>query len=141
MIRDCGPEDFDDIFPLLEELWPDLELDREKMRGVYLDCLDKPGYRALCAEVGEDIVGFCDLVVRPSLWQQGRLSYVEDLVVTRRWRRRGIGGELLERAVGLSREMGALHVMLDSALRRGDAHRLYQSKGFMKSGYTFGKDL
>lgn len=141
MIKEGRAGDFDDFFPLLEELWPDLRLDRERVRAQYLEYLENPFYHALCAEVGGQVVGFCDISVRPSLWQQGKLAYVEDLVVAGQWRRRGIGGELLGRATEAAKEMGAVHVMLDSALQRGEAHRFYLSLGFMKSGYTFGKDL
>ncbi len=140
-VRGCRAEDFRDILNLLRQLWPDLELDDTAMEVVFEECLRGDDYYALCAVRGGTVIGFCDLTVRPSLWQSGKLAYLDDLVVDGAFRRRGIGAALLERAAEIAAAQGCRHIALDSFFHREDAHRFYEEHGMRRLGFIFGRDL
>jgi GNAT superfamily N-acetyltransferase len=81
------------------------------------------------------------LSVRKSLWGQGFLGYVDELVVDESRRGEGIGGMLLERALELAKKGGCRRVELDSAFHRADAHRFYENHGFEGICQLFGRDI
>ena len=60
----------------------------------------------------------------------GLRSIIEDVIVDRGMRRRGIGEALVQQAIKLARESGADGVSLTSNPKREAANQLYQSMGF-----------
>ncbi len=91
LIRGCELEDFEEVLSLLGQLWSDLELDAAASREVFGRLLEKDNCVLTCAVAEGRVVGFCDFNVRHSLWQQGKLAYVDELVVEESFRGRGIG--------------------------------------------------
>ncbi len=57
-----------------------------------------PVWWAFVAEVGGEVVGFALYYIRYSTWK-GQRMYLEDIIVTERWRCRGIGGRLMDRLI------------------------------------------
>ena len=140
-IRDCLESDFDMVLPLLRQLWPDTMIEMETQRRVFARALREPGIRYICAEDGGVIVGFLSLTSRESLYRQGRLAYLDEIVVEEGHRSRGVGAALLKQAEELAREAGCNLLELDSAFHRADAHRFYEREGYAKTGFTFEKTL
>jgi ribosomal protein S18 acetylase RimI-like enzyme len=60
----------------------------------------------------------------------GLRSIIEDVIVDENMRRRGIGEELIGRAIELAREAGANGVSLTSNPQREAANQFYRSIGF-----------
>lgn len=141
LIRDCELEDFEEVLPLLGQLWPDLELDPAASREVFGRVLEADDCCAMCAVAEGRVVGFCGFNVRHSLWQQGKLAYVDELVVEEGFRGRGIGAALLERAARKARELGCARIELDSAFHRAGAHRFYDGLGWERRALLFSKNL
>lgn len=78
----------------------------------------------LCYLAAEDdeIVGFCHS------WTD---NFIKDLVVARRWRRRGLGSALLSEALALYAARGAASVDLKTDVDNLTAQSLYKSLGFV----------
>jgi GNAT superfamily N-acetyltransferase len=57
--------------------------------------------------------------------------------VHRRWRRRGVGKQMLQFAMEECRRLNCYKLMLSSNRKRRAAHRFYQSLGFQRHGYSF----
>jgi len=70
----------------------------------------------------------------------GKRCWLQDLVVRREWRARGVGKQLLDAATEWARERGCTHLELGSGIGRIDAHRFYLREG-MAQGYTFTLDF
>lgn len=68
----------------------------------------------VCAEQGPDLVGFANVA-----WDGGVHAFLLDVLVAARLRRRGVGSELVARAVTGARAAGCewLHVDYDDHLR------------------------
>jgi glucosamine-phosphate N-acetyltransferase len=141
LIRGCELEDFEEVLSLLGQLWSDLELDAAASREVFGRLLEKDNCVLTCAVAEGRVVGFCDFNVRHSLWKQGKLAYVDELVVEEGFRGRGVGAALLAEAARQTRELGCARIELDSALHRAEAHRFYDGLGWERRALLFGKDL
>ena len=141
-VRRCRLEDFDGVYALLRQLWPTRNLDVAALREVFRKGLASDRQAYLCAQVaGGKLVAFGSLSVRNSLWQQGPLANVDELVVDEAWRGRGIGTEMLDRLSDCARELGCRRIELDSALHRKEAHAFYESRGFERLSYLFTRPL
>lgn len=140
-IRRCNPDDFERILPLLHQLWPNKELHAEALRDVFILAIQTLAQEYICAEVGEKVVGFCSLVVKNNLWQEGNLGHIDELVVDTEYRGQGIGTQLLEQIIQIARERGCRRVELDTAFHRREAHQFYEQRGFENRAYVFSKVL
>ncbi|MGA7711416.1 MAG: GNAT family N-acetyltransferase [Rhizomicrobium sp.] len=141
-IRACTAADFEQILLLLQQLWPDKTLGREQLREVYSRALSSERtQRLLCAVEEERVVGFCSMTIKNNLWIEGFLAHVDELVVDRAKRGRGIGARLLQSAIALARALNCARIELDSAFHRGDAHAFYERQGFENRAYLFSLPL
>ncbi len=71
----------------------------------------------------------------------GAVAYVADLVVTRDFRRRGIGALLMEEMERWSRARGAATLLLNVHDRNEAATALYARQGFRRSNVSMRKEL
>jgi GNAT superfamily N-acetyltransferase len=92
----------------------------------------------LLADDDGELVGICTVYQDLHSVRYGYRAWVEDLAVDPERRSQGIGKALLDAAKGWARERGAMHLELDSALTRPDAHRFYEREGSQYKAYSFG---
>ncbi|MBN2099632.1 MAG: GNAT family N-acetyltransferase [Dehalococcoidia bacterium] len=105
---------------------------------VFAEIRSDPRQKLFVAEVQGEVAGTIVLVVVPNLSHNGTpWAFLENLVVTEKYRGKGLGRMLLEHAVGLARKSGCHMVELCSDLRRKEAHRLYKSMGFEAQAHCF----
>ena len=64
-------EDFDNILPLLHQLWPEKELHKGALMEVFVRGINSNNDDYFCVEMGGRIIGFCSLTIMNSLWQEG----------------------------------------------------------------------
>jgi len=96
------------------------------------------GGQVLVAELGDDVVGVCQLIVFRHLQSKGRLcAEVESVHVHPERRGSGIGRVLMEAAITRARELGCYRVQLTSNNARPAAHRFYVALGFEASHQGF----
>jgi GNAT superfamily N-acetyltransferase len=141
MIRECKEGDFEQVLKLLAQLWPEKILDEKELQQVFLRGLNSGFQSYVCAVIEENIVGFGSLTIKNSLWQAGLLGYIDEMVVDKEYRGRGIGSDLLEHIIRAARERGCRRVELDSAFDRKQAHKFYERKGFENRAFLFSKKI
>ncbi|BBQ01648.1 N-acetyltransferase GCN5 (plasmid) [Burkholderia sp. SFA1] len=71
----------------------------------------------------------------------GRFVYVDDLVVTSRLQRGGIGAGLLDRVREIARHSRCAHFVLDTGLHMALAQRFYYRNGLLAKGMHFVEPL
>ncbi len=140
-VRQCTHADAEAVTSLLPQLWPDQSLDRQLLKDTFHKAIDSPQQRYLCAIVESQIVGFCSLSIKHSLWCQSLLAHIDEIIVDSNFRGRGIGTRLLEEAEKIAVNLRSERVELDSAFHRRDAHRFYEKMGFENRAYLFSKKL
>jgi ribosomal protein S18 acetylase RimI-like enzyme len=132
IVREAEPRDADDVLRLMEELTrPPVADDAGPQRDVFLAHLDDPDCRIYVAELDGQVAGAV------SLWSQPRLNWttpqgwIPDLYVAEAFRRRGAARALLDACVDECRRRGCHVLTLESGHHRAEAHRLYESYGFV----------
>jgi GNAT superfamily N-acetyltransferase len=93
------------------------------------DAIEGPGSDILLALDGGTLVGLASVYADIQSIRHGPRCWLQDLVVSKDARSRGIGKLLLDAATEWAREHGCTHVQLSSGLGRVDAHRFYRREG------------
>ncbi len=141
-VRSATPDDAEALVGLLEAgaLKPtdDRGGDVAPYRSALADIAGTPGSDVLVADLDGRVVGMCQVVTFRHLQRRGgRCAELESMHVAPDVRGHGIGGVLLEAAVGVARGAGCYRVQLTSDLARTDAHRFYARHGFAASHVGF----
>jgi predicted N-acetyltransferase YhbS len=139
----------EDDIPRIIELYGDLTITRSQVedgrdpssddyRRVMARIRETPGHELLVLEYGGEVAGTLVLLIVPNLSHSAcPWALLENLIVDRRHRRRGLGRMLMEYAVSRARDSGCHKVTLNSDKRRDDAHSFYRSLGFEASAHGF----
>ena len=95
---------------------------------------DDPSHILLVAESEGAIAGTLQLSFIPGLARRGALrAQIEAVRVAAGYRGCGLGGAIVEWAIGEARRRGCSLVQLTSDKSRTDAHRFYERLGFVAS--------
>jgi GNAT superfamily N-acetyltransferase len=78
---------------------------------------------------------------KDNLWQQGNLGHIDEIIVDKSHRKKGIGKQLLERIVAVAEEKECKRIELDSAFHRKTAHEFYKTNGFEDRAFLYSKPL
>ena len=105
---------------------------------IFAEIRSDPRQKLFVLAVRGEVVGTIELLIVPNLSHNGTpFAFLENLIVTEKHRRRGLGRMLLEHAVGLARESGCHMVELCSDIRSKEAHKLYNFMGFEAQAHCF----
>jgi GNAT superfamily N-acetyltransferase len=137
----CKQNDFEEVFPLLRQLWPENNLDREKLKNVYERAVDSGNQIYICYRYKNRLVGFCSMTIKNNLWQQGCVAHIDELIVHENYRKKGIGKKLITEIILIARFKGCKRIELDTAFTRKKAHDFYEDLGFKNRAYIFSKVL
>ena len=97
-----------------------------------------PNFRLLAVLAGREVVGTYTLVIMDKLGKRGTpAGVVEDVAVLPGSQGHGIGRAMMEHAIAECRKAGCYKLALSSNVKRGPAHRFYESLGFERHGYSF----
>ena len=140
-IRGCCSEDFTGVVALLRQQWPGEEVREASLRSVFERGLTSPRQRYICAEFDSRVVGFGSLTLKNSLRQEGNVGHVDELVVDRDHRCRGIATLLMQRIEELAVGVGCRQLELDSAFHFKEAHAFYEQRRFERRALLFSKPL
>lgn len=99
---------------------------------------DHPDFHTLVAVADGQVVGFIGLHKSLAYEANGQYLRIVALAVDGRHRNLGIGTKLLQAAEQYARENN-MGIGLDSGFHREAAHAFYESRGYAKTGYRFGK--
>ncbi len=140
-IRHSKFEDFQDVFLLFKQLWPDKELHFNDLMTVFIRGIQSDFDKYICAESQGKVIGFCSFAMVNNFWQEGYIAYVYAMVVDGSFRNEGVGTSLLQKAFDIAKMSGCKKIELDSGFPRENAHKFYERIGFEKRAYLFSKDL
>jgi GNAT superfamily N-acetyltransferase len=140
-IRKSTEKDFEKIFPLFEQLWPNKELDKKELRIVFNRGVNSDTDELLCLVSSNEIIGFCAYAIVNNLWQAGYISYMYAMVVDEKHRGKGFGTILIKEAIKDSKTRGLKRLELDSGFHREKAHEFYLKLGFEKRAFLFSYTL
>lgn len=141
IIRNASADDFQAVYPLFGQLWPTKELDKDALETVFNRGVNSETDELLCLEHMGEVIGFCAYAIVNNLWQAGYISYMYTMVVDEKFRGKGFGTLLIEKAIADSKEKGLKRLELDSAFHREKAHEFYLKLDFEKRAFLFSHPL
>jgi len=142
-IRAATEADLPSILALYVEVEDDGRvLSIEEARSIFARVKTYPDYKVYVAVSGGSVIGTFELLIMDNLAHMGAPSGVlEDVVVHKDWRGKGVGKQMMQFARGRCRERGCYKLALSSNLKREAAHRFYDALGFQRHGYSFVVEL
>jgi GNAT superfamily N-acetyltransferase len=142
-IRAATEADLPSILTLYVEVEDDGRVPSiEEAHSIFARMKSYPDYKVYVAMLGGSIVGTFELLIMDNLAHMGAPSgVVEDVVVHRDWRGKGVGKQMLHFAMDRCREMSCYKLALSSNLKRKAAHRFYDGLRFQRHGYGFAVEL
>ncbi|MDR1832495.1 MAG: GNAT family N-acetyltransferase [Fusobacteriaceae bacterium] len=125
------------LIRLYEQLNPGV--DGSVPEGLLADILERSALFGIQVYVARDagrIVGSCYICVIPNLSHNGRsIGYIENVVTDENYRRRGIGRELIGRALAWAKAQNCYKAVLESGIARTGAHAFYRALGFDEASH------
>lgn len=141
IIRKAGINDFNSIFLLLKQLWPDKKLNKPSLKKILEKFIRSEKEKSFCAVINGKVVGFCTLAIKNSLWQEGQIGHICELIVDEAFRGKSVGTSLIKKISDTAKKGGCKKIELDSAFNRERAHNFYKKLGFENRAYLFSKNL
>lgn len=144
-ISPAKESDMPSIKSLLQELIEVLEdkegFDIEQSIKSYKTLLNDRDYRILVAKGHNEVLGLVSFTTRKTLLHPAPCSLIEELVVSRSARGKGIGKRLILAAIEKCRELGCCEVEVSTGKTNLSARRFYKSCGFEEDAVLLEKDL
>lgn len=136
-VREARAADIDTMVDLLAELFAleaEFAPDPAVQRRALVALLGAPQIGTLfVAEVAGATVGMVSLLYTLSTALGGRVAWLEDMVVARPARARGVGDALIAHAVACAQRHGCARVSLLTDADNVNAQRFYGRAGFTRS--------
>ena len=139
-IRSANEKDLLSLVILAEEFMP-READNEERATVLKQALRNPDYELLVAELEGEIVGFIDQWVLHDFTHGAKHSYIHNLYVSSKHRRKGIASKLLEEAMKNAKNMGVSEIHVTTRFENKLAINLYRKHGLVKEHLQLEKEF
>ena len=143
----CREADHNDLGAILR-LYQEAQIDESESlalsdaQTLFSRMKSYPNYHLYVAEEAQQIIGSFALLIMDNLGHRGTPSaIVEDVAVHPGYQRQGIGKDMMQFAIQLSRDAGCYKIVLSSNLKREKAHAFYEALGFEKHGYSYRLNL
>lgn len=138
--RKYESKDISAIRDILEnDLGYNCELD--KLNNRVDEMLKRGNYQIFVACDGDKVVGYIGCVSYLAFELDNEGMKIIALAVSKEYRRKGIGTQLLKTAEQWAKENNIEVILLNSGLPREDAHLFYESQGYLKKSYGFIKKI
>lgn len=142
MIRQVMQRDADRVAELLRRLWPGKRIEPENVGEIVERYGEDPDYWIYSYEEDGVLLGIITVSFRWTLFHQGEVAIVEDLVIGEAYRDRGIGSSLAKFVEDeIISDSRAKAVEVNSDLHRASAHRFWQRCGYSELAFQFRKEM
>ncbi len=106
---------------------PDTELQEKGLRAI----IDNPDIgHVFAAKNGDEVFGMVSLLYTISTANGGKVALLEDFIVDKNWRKRGIGHLLIEHCLEFAKQEGCSRVTLFTDCDNLNAQKIYREYGF-----------
>ena len=145
LIRQAIKSDLPAIRELMLELIDSVDsaegFDIDKIPENCHNLLGNADSHILVAESNGSIVGVINFIFRKTLLHSGGSGLIDEIVVSKAYRGRGIGKRLMDAAVEICRQSGCCELEVSTEITNTRARKFYESFGFEETGVMLEKDL
>lgn len=136
-IRTATDNDAENIDRIIYQ-WIGTDKRRERVESIR-EAVKRDGHEIIVAELETRIIGVLHVMVYPDVMLGGQNSHIIFLLVEKDHSRKGVGSELLEKAVETAREKGAAEIHVDTIY--SEAEQFYRERGFKDDGVMLERAL
>ena len=115
----------------------DIKLIAENCRNL----LSEANSYILVAEIEGIVVGFINFTTRKTILHRGLSGLIDEIIIAKGYRGKGIGKQLLSNAIEKSRRLGCCEVEVSTEKANTKAREFYRQCGFTERGILFEIDL
>lgn len=139
-IRQARKDDLPGILSLLGAL-SKTKPDQKKASKVFKEVLGSEFYFLFVATTDNKVVGTASIFIAPSLQHSRPWGLIDNVVVAKKYQRKGIGGRLTRTLMDFAKRRDCYKIILTARFARTGAHQFWQKLGFKKHGFAFRMDL
>ena len=115
----------------------DIKLIAENCRNL----LSEANSYILVAEIEGVVVGFLNFTTRKTILHRGLSGLIDEIIIAKSYRGKGIGKQLLSSAIEKSRQLGCCEVEVSTEKTNIKAREFYRQCAFTERGVLFEIDL
>lgn len=130
-IRPVDEKDVPALAVLAEEFMPG-EASMEERISVLKEALKNPDYVLLVAELNGETAGFIDQWIIYDFAHDAKLSFIQNLYVASKHRRKGIGNNLLQKIIESAKKNDVAEIHVVTEFENQAAIKLYKKQGLVK---------
>lgn len=137
-VRLARSEDLAGLLALYRHLHADdPELPEDRAPAIWQEMLAQAGTSVFVIDGKDELAASCTITIIPSLNRGGRpYAMIENVVTHADYRERGLGGAVVNAAVGAAWAANAYKVFLTTGSQRESTLRFYEKLGFTRNGRT-----
>jgi len=143
-IRKARRSDLSTIKSLVLELVESMDntkgVDASHTPGNYIAALKNSNSHLLVAEIGK-VVGFIHFTTRRTVLHKRPSGLIDEVVVSKDYRRKGVGRKLLSAAIEKCRQLGCCEIEVSTELANREAIEFYRGFGFEERGLLLEMDI
>ena len=140
-VRRADENDIPVLLMLAEEFMSDVEATRERRMEILRKALRNPDYELVVAELEGATVGFIDQWILHDFAHGAKLSSIQNLYITSKHRRTGVGSRLLEEIIRSAEKKGVLEIHVVTEFENEPAIDLYRKHGFVEESLQLEKEF
>lgn len=137
-IRKFEEKDIKEIYNLLNELYSN-EIKYEIFVKKYKECLTNEKFYCIIAEENSKVIGVLTSRVIDRLVKTKEIFFIDDFIVDKDYRNRGIGSSLLKTAIDYAQKINCQTVELTTYIDNINAQKFYENNGLSKKHYNYKK--
>ena len=129
IIREAANKDIESVIEVLKTIYlHDVAWAERAMKKL----LATENYVILVAELDDQIVGFIDYYILPSIWEKWNEATINNLFIHKDYQGKGIGSRLLEEVIKRTDKVGIVELHVGTEKDNERAISLYKKHGFLK---------
>ena len=128
-------------FKLIETMGNTEGIDIKLIAENCQNLLSEANSHILVAEIGRVVVGFVNFTTRKTILHRGLSGLIDEVIIAKSYRGKGLGKQLLSSAIKKSRQLGCCEVEVSTEKTNIKAREFYRQCGFAERGVFFEIDL
>ena len=145
VIRKATQSDLSTIYELAIELTDSVKNSGGTAKDVLSEnsrnVLTNPNSYILLADTEGKVIGFISFMTRKTIIHSGLCGLIDELVVSKRHRGKGVGKELISAAIEKCKKLGCCEVEVSTEFTNVNAREFYKHGGFEETGVILEKHL
>jgi PhnO protein len=145
IIGAAAEEDLEGIANLVKELYEEIERitggDLNYINDNIRELFEEPTSCFIVARALGSAIGFVNFSVRETILHPGKSGLIDELIVSKNYRGKGIGQQLISQVKNNCRELGCSELEVSTLMSNQNARKFYQGCGFTEKAVLLEIDL